>query len=191
MVVEMDRCPVKWAISALASAVLVRDERVPDPRVEDGRTDLVGVVGVAHAVEPQLAPGHGHRARNGVHRWTHRRHDRPMPDEVGVDDVHEDGHRRAPSSLLDDGDHSAGEGSAVVEHVHVEHEWVMVVHDAEEHRMGRASGVMREGLRAGHDGLGQQLAAVDHPAASPVADPGEPTVAGRLDVEDLEHPGQR
>ena len=90
---------------------------------------------------------------------------------------------------LDDGDHRVGEGPAFVEHVHVEPECAVVVHHPEEHRMGRASGVARECLRTGDDGLGEKLAAVDDPAGSSIAGPGELALTGRLDVEDLEHPG--
>jgi hypothetical protein len=112
-----------------------------------------------------------------------------MPDDVGVLDVHEDGHRCAASLTLDDTDHGTSKGSTFMEYVHVEPECALVVHDAKEHRMGGARRVVGKGLGAGHNGLGQQLAAIDNTTGSSIADASELTVPRRLDIEDLEHPG--
>ena len=71
--------------------------------------------------------------------------------------------------------------------VDVQPEAPPVVDRPGEHGVGGAHPMLRELLRGGHDGLGQQLAAVDHPSGTAVARPRVAVVAIGTDVEHLEH----
>jgi len=86
------------------------------------------------------------------------------------------------------GDHRPGEGAAPVGDVDVEPEGAGVVDDPDEDGVRRAHGVVRERLRGRHHRLGQQLAAVDHPAVPTVAGPDEAAVGTGLHVEERQHP---
>ena len=85
--------------------------------------------------------------------------------------VEEHGDRGAPPVTLADGDHRRGEGPPPVGDVDVEPEGQLVVDGPGEDGVGGAHTVVGKLLRRGHDGLGQQLAAVDHPTGAPVAGP--------------------
>ena len=87
----------------------------------------------------------------------------------GVDGVEQDAHRGAPTVALAHGDHRGGERPP---------SWVT----STSNQSGRSSSTARlktawaertvwsgQGLRGGHHGLGQQLAAVDHPTVPAVA----------------------